>query len=125
MYKHFWCHLLLNWHLTAINLQYICYSLLFSEGYFVVVTIAYYRAYSAHMFCHPSSTCQCFVDTNPLWVYMLVPRLQEPLTADILSGLIITAKHNRFTQSWYLYSWAMTLFCNFNHHLVQWLHHYE
>ena len=36
---------------------YLCYCLLFSQGYFVVDVIAYYWACSACMFCHPSSTC--------------------------------------------------------------------
>ena len=76
-YKCFWCHLLLNRHLMVINLHYMCYCLLFFEGYFVADAVAYYQACSAHMFHCSSSTCWCFIDTNPLCVHVLVPRTTD------------------------------------------------
>ena len=40
------------------------------------------------------STCQCSVDTTPSRVEALVPRFQEPLTADNFSELISAHEAN-------------------------------
>ena len=51
---------------------YLCYCLLFTEGSNVAPSI---------------STCQCQINTTPSQVEALVPRFQEPPTADLLSEL--------------------------------------
>ena len=66
---------------------YLCYCLLFTEGYIVANTIAYLSGPQCLNVVPFVSTHQCQVDTTPSRIEALVPRFQEPLTADILSEL--------------------------------------
>ena len=69
---------------------YLCYCLLFTEGYIVADT------YLSRLQCLnvvlSKSTHQCQINTTPSQIEVLVPKFQEPPTADLLSELIASMK---------------------------------
>ena len=89
MFKHSQCHSLseLASH-GYLSTEYLCYCLLFSKGYIVADAIAYLMNPQCSYVVPSISTHQCAINTTPLQVEALVPRFQEPLTADDESGLI-------------------------------------
>ena len=73
-------------HNYRINL-YLCLYL-FTGSYLVADAIAYLSSPQCLNVAPSVRTRQCQVDTAPSRINMLVPRFQEPLTADLLSELI-------------------------------------
>ena len=85
-YKPFGCFASHGYHYRV----YLCSCLLFTKGYLVADAITYPLSLHCSNVVLSMNTHQCQIDTTPSWIEVLVPRFQEPLTADLLSELSST-----------------------------------